>query len=158
MMLKYLIETSIFRYSKNYGSLTHETRIKDAVNIGDLICLLATVRTLKWLKDQILPAGSLLRTHVLNLSLNTNSKNSSPIEYLVLIKGISPIFGQIKLNIGKYYLFIIFYTSCVQKTSVNSLCKYNYHIFFYSIHFISYSIKYHFFVQASVYTFIQYMT
>ena len=27
--------------------LTHETRIKDAVNIEDLICLLATVRTLK---------------------------------------------------------------------------------------------------------------
>ena len=39
--------TSIFRYSKNYGSLTHETRIKDAVNMEDLICLLATVRTLK---------------------------------------------------------------------------------------------------------------
>ena len=47
MMLKYLIQTSICRYSKNYGSLTHETRIKDAVNMGDLICLLATVRTLK---------------------------------------------------------------------------------------------------------------
>ena len=47
MMLKYLIQTSIFCYSKNYGSLTHETRIKDAVNMGDLICLLATVRTLK---------------------------------------------------------------------------------------------------------------
>ena len=46
MMLKYLIQTSIFRYSKNYGSLTHETRIKDAVNMGDLICLLTTVRTL----------------------------------------------------------------------------------------------------------------
>ena len=46
MMLKYLIQTSIFRYSKNYGSLTHETRIKDAVNMRDLICLLATVRTL----------------------------------------------------------------------------------------------------------------
>ena len=46
-MLKYLIQTSIFRYSKNYGSLTHETRIKDAVNMGDLICLLANVRTLK---------------------------------------------------------------------------------------------------------------
>ena len=46
MTLKYLIQTSIFRYSKNYGSLTHETRIKDAVNMGDLICLLATVRTL----------------------------------------------------------------------------------------------------------------
>ena len=46
MMLKYLIQTSIFCYSKNYGSLTHETRIKDAVNMGDLICLLATVRTL----------------------------------------------------------------------------------------------------------------
>ena len=45
-MLKYLIQTSIFRYSKNYGSLTHETRIKDAVNMGNLICLLATVRTL----------------------------------------------------------------------------------------------------------------
>ena len=62
MMLKYLIQTSIFRYSKNYGSLTHETRIKDAVNMGDLICLLATVRTLnvtlrqitfKWLKEAI---------------------------------------------------------------------------------------------------------
>ena len=39
--------TSIFRYSKNYGSLTHETRIKDAVNMENLICLLATVRTLK---------------------------------------------------------------------------------------------------------------
>ena len=46
-MLKYLIQTSIFRYSKFYGSFTHETRIKDAVNMGDLICLLATVRTLK---------------------------------------------------------------------------------------------------------------
>ena len=46
-MLKYLIQTSIFRCSKNYGSLTHETRIKDAVNMEDLICLLATVRTLK---------------------------------------------------------------------------------------------------------------
>ena len=49
-MLKYLIQTSIFRYSKNYSSLTHETRIKDAVNMGDLICLLATVRTLKHVK------------------------------------------------------------------------------------------------------------
>ena len=29
------------------GSLTHETKIKDAVNMEDLICLLATVRTLK---------------------------------------------------------------------------------------------------------------
>ena len=47
MMLKYLIQTSIFRYSKNYGSLIHETRIKDSVNMEDLICLLATVRTLK---------------------------------------------------------------------------------------------------------------
>ena len=47
MMLKYLIQTSIFRYSKNYGSLTHETRIKVSVNMEDLICFLATVRTLK---------------------------------------------------------------------------------------------------------------
>ena len=46
-MLKYFVQTSIFRYSKNYGSLTHETRTKDAVNMGDLICILATVRTLK---------------------------------------------------------------------------------------------------------------
>ena len=35
------------RYSKNYGSLTHDTRIKDAVNMEDLICHLATVRTLR---------------------------------------------------------------------------------------------------------------
>ena len=27
----------MFRYSKNYGSLTHETRIKDVVNMKDLI-------------------------------------------------------------------------------------------------------------------------
>ena len=52
MILKYLIQTSIFRYSKNYDSLTYETRIKDAVNIGDLICLLATVRTLKGIEQQ----------------------------------------------------------------------------------------------------------
>ena len=51
MMLKYLIQTSIFRYSKNYGSLTHETRIKDVVNMGDLICLLATVRTLNLFRN-----------------------------------------------------------------------------------------------------------
>ena len=38
---------SVFRCSKNYGSLTHETRIKDAVNMEDLICLLATICTLK---------------------------------------------------------------------------------------------------------------
>ena len=37
----------LLSYSKNYGSLTHETRIKDAVYMEDLICLLATVRTLK---------------------------------------------------------------------------------------------------------------
>ena len=43
----------------------------------------------KRLEGQILPTSSLLRTHVLNLSLKTNSKNSSPIEYLVLIKGFS---------------------------------------------------------------------
>ena len=36
-----------FIIAKIYGSLTHETRIKDAVNMEDLICLLATVRTLK---------------------------------------------------------------------------------------------------------------
>ena len=47
MMLKYLIQTSIFRYSNNYGSVKHETRIKDAVNMGNLICLLVTGRTLK---------------------------------------------------------------------------------------------------------------
>ena len=51
MMLKYLIQTSIFRYSKNYGSLTHETRIKDVVNMGDLICLLATVRTINLFRN-----------------------------------------------------------------------------------------------------------
>ena len=45
MMLKDLIQDSIFRYFESYGSLTHETRIKDAVNMEDLTCLLATVRT-----------------------------------------------------------------------------------------------------------------
>ena len=46
MMLMYLIQASIFRYSKNDGSLTHETRIKDAVNMGDLICLNDTLELL----------------------------------------------------------------------------------------------------------------
>ena len=47
MMLKYLIQDihlSLFQKLR----LTHETRIKDAVNMEDLICLLATVRTLKY--------------------------------------------------------------------------------------------------------------
>ena len=48
-------KASIFCYSKNYGSLTHETIMKDAVNMEDLICLLATVRTLKGLRLCILP-------------------------------------------------------------------------------------------------------
>ena len=47
MMLKYLIQDFHLLLSKNYGSMTHENRIKDAVNMEDLICLLATVRTLK---------------------------------------------------------------------------------------------------------------
>ena len=47
MTLKYLIQDFHLSLSKNYGSLTHETRIKDAVNMEDFICLLATVRTLK---------------------------------------------------------------------------------------------------------------
>ena len=47
MMLKYLIQDFRLSLFQNYGSLTHETRIKDAVNMEDLICLLATVRTLK---------------------------------------------------------------------------------------------------------------
>ena len=36
-----------FRCSKNYVSLRHETGLKIAVNMEDLKCLLATVRTLK---------------------------------------------------------------------------------------------------------------
>ena len=32
--------------------MTHETRIKDAVNMEDLICLLATVRTLKETREE----------------------------------------------------------------------------------------------------------
>ena len=46
MMLEYNTRLPSFVIPKNYGSLTHETRIKDAVNMEDLICLLATVRTL----------------------------------------------------------------------------------------------------------------
>ena len=34
-------------FDTRYGSLTHETKMKDAVNMEDLICLLATVRTPK---------------------------------------------------------------------------------------------------------------
>ena len=40
-------KTSIFRYSKKYGSLTRETRLKVAVNMEYVACLLETVRTLK---------------------------------------------------------------------------------------------------------------
>ena len=36
-----------FVIPKYYGSLTHETIIKDAVNMEDLVCFLATVCTLK---------------------------------------------------------------------------------------------------------------
>ena len=43
---KVFIQDFHLRYSKHYGSLTHETRIKDAVNMDDLICLLVTFRTL----------------------------------------------------------------------------------------------------------------
>ena len=46
-MLKYLLQTSIIHYSKINGNLTRETRLKLAVNMEDLICLLDTVRTLK---------------------------------------------------------------------------------------------------------------
>ena len=47
MMLKYLIQDFHLSLFQNYGSLTHETRIKDAVNMEYFIYLLATVRTLK---------------------------------------------------------------------------------------------------------------
>ena len=40
-------KTSIIHYSKINGSLTRETRLKVAVNMEDLTCLLETVRTLK---------------------------------------------------------------------------------------------------------------
>ena len=40
-------KTSILHHSKNYGSLTRETRSKVAINMEDLTCLLETVRTLK---------------------------------------------------------------------------------------------------------------
>ena len=43
-------KTSIFHYSKKYGSLTRETWLKVAVNLEDLTCLLKTVRilTITW--------------------------------------------------------------------------------------------------------------
>ena len=47
MMLKCLLQDSIIHYSKINGSLTRETRLKVAVNMEDLTCLLETVRTLK---------------------------------------------------------------------------------------------------------------
>ena len=75
MMLKYLIQTSIFRYSKNYGSLTHETRIKDAVNMGDLICLLSTVRTLnrQSLLYICLPRGTNVNIFFFTIALKVRS-------------------------------------------------------------------------------------
>ena len=76
MMLKYLIQTSIFRYSKNYGSLTHETRIKDAVNMGDLICLLATVRTLKIIKGKYLLTEYVVNTSFYCIILRLSFANS----------------------------------------------------------------------------------
>ena len=46
MMLKDLIQDFYLSLFQKLRSLTHETRIKDAVNMEDLTCLLATVRTL----------------------------------------------------------------------------------------------------------------
>ena len=74
MMLKYLTQTSIFRYSKNYGSLTHETRIKDAVNMGDLICLLATVRTLKYKYLSTFKGKGSARLYKVDFSLHTSQR------------------------------------------------------------------------------------
>ena len=75
-MLKYLIQTSIFRYSKNYGSLTHETRIKDSVNMEDLICLLATIRTLKLLDLEQFLLNYLLPWKLRNSGVNTIPKHN----------------------------------------------------------------------------------
>ena len=41
-------KTSIFRYSKNCGSLTSVTKLKNAVNMADPTCLFGTVRPLKY--------------------------------------------------------------------------------------------------------------
>ena len=41
------LSSFIFHCSKHYGSLTRETRLKVAVPMEDLACLLETVRTLK---------------------------------------------------------------------------------------------------------------
>ena len=76
-----VLNISIFRYSKNYGSLTPETRIKDAVNMEDLICLLATFRTLKQINS----------TKTKNLSRTTSYNLQSPLPLCWLIpKLISP--------------------------------------------------------------------
>ena len=77
--------TSIFRYSKNYGSLTHETRINDAVNMEDLICLLATVRTLKRLvmksrsRDKALGGGQGAKLLGLSHIKKQNRHSESPL-------------------------------------------------------------------------------
>ena len=66
--------TSIFRYSKNYGSLTHETGIKYAVNMEDLICLLATVRTLK-----VFAKAVFLNLPSIAINIHHIGKNSSMV-------------------------------------------------------------------------------
>ena len=89
MMLKYLIQTSIFRYSKNYGSLTHDTRIKDAVNMVDLICLLATVRTLT----------RVLRVHQLKWLLGHVNVNYFLQLFIMILRPIGfAVRGQIILH------------------------------------------------------------
>ena len=82
-MLKYLIQTFIFRCSKNYGSLTHETRIKDAVNMGDLICLLATVRTLKASR-----MGHSVKASLWCDSLLINTRFRFILEWAIIVKRI----------------------------------------------------------------------
>ena len=49
MILKDLKQDFHLSLFQNYGNLTHETRIKDAVNMEALTCLFTTVRTLKQL-------------------------------------------------------------------------------------------------------------
>ena len=61
MMLKDLIQDFHLSLFQKLRSLTHETRIKDAVNMEDLTCLFATVRTLKMVHANTKNAKSRVR-------------------------------------------------------------------------------------------------
>ena len=119
--------TSIFRYSKNYGSLTHETGIKDAVNMEDLICLLATVRTLQSNSFVFFYFDS--KSYVL-YCLSDEKVRISKIIVEILLKSNSYVFYYFKSN--SYVLYCLSDEKVrIWKIIVEILLKSNSYVFYY---------------------------